>query len=91
MFGMATVRLGIGPHSSFCLCLCLWVTQSTKSTNFGSRYLVRGFSELDEIWQLDTGALLYVITHIGELWHGGHLGATILKGVKICNAFLVHR
>jgi len=45
-------------------------------------YLVEGFSERDEIWQLDRGALLYVITQIGELWQWGPWGAKILKGVK---------
>jgi len=30
---------------------------STKSTNFGSIYLLEGFSEHDEIWQLDRGRL----------------------------------
>jgi len=43
----------------------------------------RGFSERDEIWQLDGGDLLYVITEIGELWcRGSPWGANILKGVK---------
>jgi len=33
--------------------------------------------------QLDRGALLYVITHTGELWHRrSPWGAEILKGVK---------
>ena len=39
---------------SFTVCVCfLSVTPSTKSTKFGSRYVVDEFSERDEIWQLD--------------------------------------
>ena len=33
------------------------------------RRLVEGFSELDEIWKLNRGVLLYSIAQIGELWH----------------------
>jgi len=55
------------------MCVCLSVTPSTKSTNFGSRYLIHEFSERDEIWQLYRGGLLYITTQIGELWHGGVL------------------
>jgi len=60
------------------------VTPSTKSTNFGSKYLLDGFSERDDIWQLDRGGLLYVISQIGELWcMGCPWGAKILNGVKL--------
>ena len=61
---------------SFTVFVCPSVTPSMKSTNLGSRYLVDGFSERDEIWQLDRGALLHVITQIGELWHRGSPGAS---------------
>ena len=40
-----------------CFSVCFSVTPSTKSTNFGSRYLVDGFSERDEIWHFDRGGL----------------------------------
>jgi len=54
---------------SFPVCfLCASHTVDTTLTNFGNRYLVEGFSEWDEIWQLDKGALLYNITQIAELW-----------------------
>ena len=50
------------------------------TAGIGSRYLVQEFSERDEIWQIDRGALLYVITQIGKLWHGeSPSGAKILK------------
>jgi len=39
-----------------CLSVCL-CGESSKSTNFGSRYLVEGLSEGDEIWHLDGGSL----------------------------------
>jgi len=36
-------------------------------------------------------ALLYIRVEIGELWRRGFpWGAKILKGIKICDAFLVH-
>jgi len=35
----------------------LWVTPTTESTKFGSRYLVEGLSERDEIRQIDRGGL----------------------------------
>jgi len=44
----------------------LSVTPSTKSTNFGSRYLVEGLSEGDEIWQLDRGCL--PVCHHWDWW-----------------------
>ena len=70
--------------------MCIRVTPSTKSTNSGSRYLLDGFSERDEIWQIEED-LLYVVTLIGELWYReSPLGAKILKSVKNCNTFLVH-
>jgi len=54
-----------------------------KSLNFGSSYLVDGFSEGEEIWQLDRGGLLHITTQIGELWNRGPpSGVKILKGVK---------
>ena len=37
--------------------LFLSVTPSTKSTKFGSRYLVDGLSEREEIWRNDTEGL----------------------------------
>jgi len=52
----------------FFLCMCVSVMPSTKLINFGSRYLVEGFSEGDEIWPHNRGALLYITTQIGELW-----------------------
>jgi len=39
----------------------------TKSTKFGSRYLVDGSSERDEIWQIDREALLYIMANIGTM------------------------
>jgi len=60
----------------------LSVTPSTKSTKFGSRYLVEGFSEWDEIWQVDRRGLDV---------HQDQDGAKVLKGVKkFCKAFLIH-
>ena len=44
------------------VCECLLVMPSTKSTNYGSRYLAEGSSERDEIWQLDRGGL--AVRHI---------------------------
>jgi len=38
-----------------CACVCLSVTPSMKSTKFGRSYFVEGFSEGEEIWQLDRG------------------------------------
>ena len=37
----------------------LWVTPSTKPTNFGRKYLVQGLPELDEIWEIDTEGACY--------------------------------
>ena len=69
------------------------VTLSTKFTTFGSRYFVDGLSERDEIWQIDRGGLtVYVRIRIGELWLTESLwGTKILKAVKNCNTFLIHR
>jgi len=61
---------------------------STKLINFGSRYLVEGFSEGDEIWHLNRGALLYITTQIGELWPRRFpWGTKILKDIKIVRLF----
>jgi len=67
-----------GMHAETCHLLLLSVTPSTKSTKFGSRYLVQGFSEGDEIWQIDRGGLAvpeYIRAKIGELWPRGSPGA----------------
>ena len=42
-------------HVVYCFFVCVFlrVTLSTKLTNFGSRYLVEGLSEQDEIWHDD--------------------------------------
>jgi len=51
--------------------------------NFGSRYLLEGFSELDEICQLDRGG--FAIRHHPDWWtlvQGSPWRAKILKGVK---------
>jgi len=73
------------------LCMCVSVMPSTKLINFGSRYLVEGFSEGDEIWPHNRGALLYITTQIGELWPRRFpWGTKILKCIKNCNTFLVH-
>jgi len=80
-----------GDYIVYCLFVFVWVTLSMKSTNFGSRYLIEGFSEWDEMWQLDRGTLLYTRSRIGELWlRRSSWGVKMLKGVKTCNAFLVH-
>jgi len=103
MFGRATIRLGIGPHSSLNQFLSphdnaesklyrLLFLSVTTSTKFGSRYLPRRFSERDEIWQLGRRRLAEHHHSTGELWtNGSPWCAKIVKGVKICNAFLVHR
>jgi len=73
---------------------CLWVTQSTKSTNFGSRYLKQDFQNGVKFEKLIEGTLLYITTQIDELWpkRSPLWGAKIVKCVtKICNAFLVDR
>ena len=51
LFGKTSVGLAV------CFCVYVSLTPSTKSTNFGSRYLVDGLSERDIIWQLDRGGL----------------------------------
>jgi len=73
--------------------LLFLVTLSTKLTTFGSRYFVDGLSERDEIWQIDReGLTVYVRIKIGELWPRESLcGTKILKAVKNCNTFLIHR
>jgi len=46
---------------SFTVCLFfVSVTPSPKMTKFGSRNLVKGFSERDEFWRVDRGVLLYI-------------------------------
>ena len=42
------------------------VTPSTKSTKCSRRCLVAGFTQRDEIRQIDRGVLLYITTQIGE-------------------------
>ena len=67
----------------FFVFVCVSIMPSRKSTNFGRRYVVDGFSERDEIWQIDRGVLLFVIILIGKLWHrGSPWGAKTLKGVN---------
>jgi len=67
---------GVRKLSSFTVFVFLWVTPSTKSTNFCSRYLVQALSERDEIW--------HITTHIGKLWlKGTQLGRQNSEGVKI--------
>jgi len=67
---------------SFTFFISLLAMLSTKSTKFGSRYLVDRLSAGDEIWQTDCC----------ELWpQGTPWGTKIMTGVKIfCNAFLIH-
>ena len=43
----------------------LSVTPSTKSTKFGSRYLVDGLSEREEIWRIDTQRALLCAKNFG--------------------------
>jgi len=66
----------------------LSVTLSTKSTKFGSRYLVDTSSEREEILHIGSPGLAVHQCWVGELWPPGDpLGAKI----HFCNAFLVHR
>ena len=61
---------------------------STKSTNFGNRRLVEGFSELDEIWKLNRGGL--AIYHHPDWWTLAQKvpwGAKILNDVKKLQCF----
>jgi len=60
---------------SFTVFVFLSVTSSTKSTNFGSRYLVEGFSEGTKFGSLIEGALLYLTTQISKLWRRGSVWA----------------
>jgi len=74
-------------------CVCVSVCHAVKEIDeLWQHYLVQGFSERDEIWQLGRGALLYVITQIGELWHKGGplgLGRQNTEGYKNCYAFVI--
>jgi len=76
------------------LLLCMCVGHAvTKSTNFGSRYLVEGLRTGRRFVSLIEAALLYITTQIGGLWSkGSPWGARLVNGVKKrCNAFLEDR
>jgi len=45
---------------SFAVCLFCVGHAVNKWRKFGSRCFVEGFSEWDEIWRIDRGALLYI-------------------------------
>jgi len=52
----------------------------------------KGFQNGTKFGSLIEGALLYITTHIGELWSRGSLGCQNNEGYKkFCNSFLVHR
>jgi len=64
--------------------VCLSVTPSAKSTNFGSRYRIEGFSEWDKICQLDRGRL--AVHHHPDWWTLAQevpVGHQNSEGVKI--------
>jgi len=76
-------------HWCACLLVRVSVTPSTKSTMFGSRCLVHGLSERDEIWQLDRlDTHCYMSSpRLVNFGTGVPPGAPILKGVKIVTLF----
>jgi len=59
-----------------------------KLTNFGSRYLIEGVSERDEIDREGLGTSSPRLVNFGA-W--GPPGRQNTEGCKNCNAFLVHR
>jgi len=58
------------------------VTLSTKSSKFGSRYLVDKLSEGDEIGTLVVRALLYITAEIGDCGPGVPLERQNIEGCK---------
>ena len=73
---------GMRSYIVYCF-FCLSVTPSTKSTNFGCRYLIERFQNGTKFSSFIEGALLYITTQIGELWpRASTCGAKIVKGVK---------
>jgi len=68
------------------------VGRSLAKMKFGINYVVDALSEGDKIWQLyRQGLVMYYHPHWNSWVKGSHYGAKRVKGVKICNAFLMRR
>jgi len=78
---------GMRRYIAYCFCL---FRQNRRTL---AADLVEGLLQRDEIWQIIIeGTLLYITTQTGEFWpKWSPCGAKMVKGVKNCNAFLVHR
>ena len=62
----------------------------TLAANFGSRYLVDGLSERDEIWHIDTEGLA-IYNHLPRMVNFYSRVPLGSQNGEICNVFLVHR
>jgi len=83
---------GMRRHCLLFLCAYfLSVMLSTKSMNFGSRYLVHRLSDQDEIWHIDRGGLAVHQCH--DWWtsaQGFPWAPKYWRCKNFCNVFLVH-
>jgi len=80
-----------GDHIVYCfLCFCGSCHQQNQRT-LVSDISYRDCQKGTKFGSIIEGALLYITTETGEFWPNGSPGAPKVKGVKICNSFLVHR
>ena len=70
MFGRATIRLGIGPHSSLFVCLCTVADFSAAKKHMGVKFYVHG--------RLLSGMSFF---HFDELWLAGSHSGGITSGM----------